>query len=93
MTYSRKWRFVWNVAKSKNLTFTSKRTRVDRSPLFLGLDRIERVDSFKYLGVEFKANLSWRLMKERVINKAHSRLALVSRAVASGISPDAGLKL
>ena len=91
--YSRKWRFLFNVDKSKAVVFTAKRVHLDTTPLYLGLDRLVEEKSYKYLGVEFKSNLSWVLMRQRVLNKARTRLALVSKGIASGLSPDASLKM
>ena len=59
----------------------------------MGIDRLEEVKVFKYLGVDFSFNLSWVNMKERVVKKAWSRLALVSNAVAQGLPPEASLKV
>ena len=63
------------------------------TPLYLGLERLEEVQRFKYLGLDFKSNLSWVLLKQRIVAKAKSRIALVSRGIARGLAPDASLKL
>jgi hypothetical protein len=68
-----------------------KRKVVESAPLWLGIAKLEEVVCFKYLGVEFKNNLCWSLMRNRVIKQARSRLALISRAIVRGISPDASL--
>ena len=91
--YSRKWRFLFNVTKSKALLFTNKRVIPLDTSLYLGLERLDEVRNFRYLGVEFKANLSWRLMKEKMVKKAKARLALLRKAVADGLAPDTSLKL
>jgi len=91
--YSRKWRFLFNVEKSKVLIFTAKRPHRNVVPLYLGIGRLEEVTQFRYLGVELKSNMSWKLMKQRVVFKARSRLALISKAIADGLKPDASLKL
>ena len=57
--YSRKWRFFFNVDKCRAIVFTSKRVNLDVTPLYLGLERLEEVQRFKYLGLDFKSNLSW----------------------------------
>ena len=92
-SYSREWRFLWSVVKSKSMTFTNKRVRRVVAPLYLGLDRLEEVTQFRYLGVELSANLSWAKMKEKVLKKARSRLYLLSNAMKGGLAPDASLKL
>ena len=57
------------VEKCKVLVFTTKRVNLDRRLLYLGLEKLDEVKSFKYLGVEFHANLSFNLMRHRVIKK------------------------
>ena len=76
--YSRKWRFFFNVDKCRAIVFTSKRVNLDVTPLYLGLERLEEVQRFKYLGLDFKSNLSWVLLKQRIVAKAKSRIALIS---------------
>lgn len=82
--YSRKWRFLFNVKKCKVVVFTTKR-KADNKPLHLGSERLEETNTYRYLGVEFKSNLSWVLMRERVVRRARSRLALISKAIVSGL--------
>lgn len=91
--YSRKWRFLFNGIKSKVVVFTNKRAIQRECPLYLGIEELEEVCNFRYLGVEFKANLSWRLMKEKILKKAKSRFALIRKAVAEGLAADTCLKM
>jgi len=91
--YSRKWRFLFNSDKCKVVIFTSRRVNLDRTLLFLGVDKLQEVDRYTYLGVEFCSNLSWKAMKIRVVKKAKSRLALISRALTNGVSPETSLQL
>jgi hypothetical protein len=94
--YSKRWRFLFSVSKSKVLVFSSQRTRMlapDSEVLYLGLEQLDEVESFTYLGVDFNFDLNWWPMKQRVLMKAKSRLALISKAIANGLSPLASLKL
>ena len=68
--------------------FTLKRVNTDPRSLYLGVEKLEQVNSFKFLGVELKANLGWILMRSRVVKKARSRMALLSKAVVDGLAPD-----
>jgi len=90
--YSRKWRFLFNSDKCKVVIFTSRRVNLDRTLLFLGVDKLQEVDRYTYLGVEFCSNLSWKAMKIRVVKKAKSRLAFIE-SLNDGISPETSLQL
>jgi len=91
--YSCKWRFLFNCAKSKVLIFSNRRVHLISHPLYLGIDKLEQVKMFKYLGVWFTANLNWNMMKQMVIKKARLKIALTSRAISQGLSPEQSLKL
>jgi len=56
--YSERWRFKWNTSKSKFMTFSTRRSG-KRESLFLGLEKLGWVSSFKYLGIDLQENLSW----------------------------------
>ena len=81
------------MVKSKVLVFSTQRKNSIGDALYLGLEQLEEIDNFKYLGVDFNFNLNWWSMKERMLKKAKSRLALISKAIADGLSPVASLKL
>lgn len=84
--YSRKWRFHFNVAKSKVMVVKGRKAEQGSGALFLGLQKLERVDLFKYLGIDFTCNLSWKATKCRLAGKAKAKLAIVSKAIIEGIS-------
>ena len=46
-----------------------------------------------YLGVDFAANLSWGMMKERLVKKAKAALACVSKASSEGVTLESGENL
>ena len=66
--YSQRWRFKWNSVKSKILRIGSRKAQTLH--YFLGLQELEVVKSFKYLGVDFQENLSWSITKRRFEEKA-----------------------
>ena len=55
----------------------------------MGGTELDQVDSYKYLGLDFKANLSWSVTKDRLARKAKARLAIVRKAIIEGISMEA----
>ena len=87
--YSVKWRFRFNVAKSKVVVFKGGKNEQRVRTFFLGLQELERVEIIKYLGVDFESNLSWNHTKNRLAKKAKARLAIVTRAMIEGISLEA----
>jgi hypothetical protein len=91
--YSQKWRFKFNSEKSKVLVFKGRKPTGKACVFFLGLQRLEIVESIKYLGVDFAADWSWLHMKERLVKKAKARLACVSKAINEGLTLDSGENL
>jgi len=89
--YSEIWKFTFNSKKSKIVVFGKK--VVLRGRYFLGFQQLEVVSQFKYLGVDFQNNLSWKDHKNRIAKKAHSRIAVVNKAVAEGLTVETGEKL
>ena len=90
--HSEKWRFKFNIQKSKAMVFKGRKPARKLS-FFLGLQELEIVESLKYLGVDFASNWSWSVTKKRFAKKARSRLAFLSKAIFDGISSDAGENL
>lgn len=89
--YSQMWRFRWNCSKSKVLCFGSRKAQ--KLHYFLGFQELQVVKSFKYLGVDLQDNLSWTMTKNRFLNKAKSRIPLVTKAVIEDLSIKTGEKL
>lgn len=87
--YSERWRFKWNCAKSKVMRFGCK----VRARYFLGMQELEIVKSFKYLGVDLQHNLAWVSTKWRFAQKAKSRLPMILKARLEGLSVRTGVKL
>jgi hypothetical protein len=86
--HSEKWRFKFNIQKSKAMVFKGRKPARKLS-FFLGLQELEIVESLKYLGVDFASNWSWSVTKKRFAKKARSRLAFLSKAIFDGIASDA----
>ena len=90
--YSVKWRFKFNIQKSKVMIFKGRKP-VRKVLFFLGLQELETVESMKYLGVDFAANWSWLTTKVRLAKKARARLACVTKAIYEGLTLDSGENL
>ena len=72
--YARKWKFSFNTKKCKLVMFNKK---TQEPKIYLDGDQLEVVDSYKYLGVWFSSDLSWKLHKETVLAKARRRAYLI----------------
>ena len=79
----RKWR-IWcsgvrgtnlslNVAKTKELDYR-KWERAELAPLMIQGNAVERVSSFKFLGINITNNLTWDLHTKGIVGKAQQRL-------------------
>jgi len=90
--YSENWRFKWNCSKSKVMCFGPGKNKL-HNQYFLGLQQLEVVTSFKFLGVDLQQNLSWAATKRRFAAKAKSRIPLVKKAMIEELSVQAGEKL
>ena len=90
--YSENWRFKWNCSKCKVMCFGPGKNKL-HNQYFLGLQQLEVVTSFKFLGVDLQQNLSWAATKRRFAAKAKSRIPLVKKAMIEELSVQAGEKL
>jgi hypothetical protein len=91
-SYSECWRFKWNCAKSKVMRFGPDKGK-KKELYFLGLQELEIVEVFKFLGVDLQQSLSWTTTKLRFAKKARSRLPMIKKATFEGLSVDSGEKL
>jgi len=67
--------FLLNASKTKKLIVDYRRKQQsDIRPLYIGRCEVERMDSFKYLGVTITQDLSWSLHVNRTVKKARQRL-------------------
>ena len=63
------------------------------SHYFMGVQQLEIVKSFKYLGLDLQQNLSWVGTKWRFWMKAKSRVPMILKARLEGLSVSTGVKL
>lgn len=78
--WCKKWKLKFNVSKCKILSITKCKLpilfeyKIDNIPL-------ERVNSFKDLGVLLQSNLSWNSHVDNIVSKAKHVLGLIKRTV------------
>ena len=66
---------ILNTSKTKEMIIDFRRTGcLSHSPLLIGKEEVERVSSFKFLGVTVADNLSWTTNTTSAVKKAQQRL-------------------
>ena len=69
-----------NTSKTKELVVDFRQSRrVDHPPILIDGVEVERVTSFKFLGVHISEDLSWSLNTSSLVKKAHQRLFFLRR--------------
>ncbi|KAF7653729.1 hypothetical protein LDENG_00079240, partial [Lucifuga dentata] len=75
--------------QDNNLSLNVSKTRQQGGghlPLYIGDAEVERVGSFKFLGVHITEDLSWTLHTDTVTKKAHQRLYFLRRLRKFGMN-------
>ncbi|KAF7655017.1 hypothetical protein LDENG_00062100, partial [Lucifuga dentata] len=76
-----------NVSKTKEMIVDYRRQQGGgHLPLYIGDAEVERVGSFKFLGVHITEDLSWTLHTDTVTKKAHQRLYFLRRLRKFGMN-------
>lgn len=77
-----------NTKKTKELIVDFRRTRsVTHAPVHIDGAEVERVPSFKFLGVHISEDLTWTLNTSSLVKKAHQRLFFLRRLRKAHLSP------
>ncbi|MCI4385498.1 hypothetical protein PGIGA_G00051260 [Pangasianodon gigas] len=76
-----------NTDKTKEMIVDMKKERRTHQPLFIRELEVERVSSFKYLGVHISEDLTWTLNTTQLVKKAQQRLYFLRRLRKFGMSP------
>jgi len=72
--YAKTWRFEINIQKSKYMVFGMER---GKTTINISGEPLERVKSYKYLGLDIDERLSWQKHKNRVLNAARKHFYLM----------------
>ncbi len=76
-----------NIDKTKELVVDFRRQSRERTPITIDKTPVERVSSFKFLGVHITEDLTWSAHTDAVLKKAHQRLFFLRRLRKFGTSP------
>ncbi len=76
-----------NIDKTKELVVDYRRQSREHTPITIDKTPVERVSSFKFLGVHITEDLTWSAHTDAVLKKAHKRLFFLRRLRKFGTSP------
>uniref|UniRef100_A0A669C0V1 Ig-like domain-containing protein n=1 Tax=Oreochromis niloticus TaxID=8128 RepID=A0A669C0V1_ORENI len=76
-----------NVAKTKELIVDFRRCRGVHTPITINGAAVERVSSFRFLGVHLAEDLTWSVHINKTVKKAQQRLFFLRRLKRFGMSP------
>ncbi len=76
-----------NIDKTKELVVDYRRQSREHTPITINKTPVERVNSFKFLGVHITEDLTWSAHTDVVLKKAHQRLFFLRRLRKFGTSP------
>ncbi len=65
---------VLNTTKTEELITDYRRNKMDIEPLYISGDCVERVSTFRLLGVQIEVDLTWSANSKELIKKAQQRL-------------------
>ncbi len=76
-----------NINKTKELVVDFRRQKREHIPIIIDRTPVERVSSFKFLGVTITEDLTWSAHTDAVLKKAQQRLFFLRRLRKFGMSP------
>ncbi len=76
-----------NIDKTKELVVDYRRQSREHTPITIDKTPVERVNSFKFLGVHITENLTWSAHTDAVLKKAHQCFFFQRRLRKFGTSP------
>ncbi len=76
-----------NIDKTKELVVDFRRQSREHTHITINKTPVERVNSFKFLGVHITEDLTWSAHTDAVLKKAHQRLFFLRRLRKFGTSP------
>ena len=70
---------VLNAGKTKEMIIDFRKKKYQPKPIEIRGDAIERVESYKYLGVTIDSRLSWKQNTDEMLKKVNTRLFCLSK--------------
>ena len=60
-----------NVNQTKEIVIDFRKCKEEHAPVYINGQEVERVKSFKFLGVQITNNLSWSPHADTIVKKVH----------------------
>ncbi len=76
-----------NIDKTKELVVDFRRQSREHTPITIDKTPVERVNSFKFLGVHITEDLTWSAHTDAMLKKSHQCLFFLRRLRKFGMSP------
>ena len=77
-----------NVSKTKEMCIDFRKNQRRPKPVYIKGEAVERVDTYKYLGVVFDSKLNWKENINSVLKKVNSRMYCMRKLSSFGINSD-----
>ena len=75
-----------NVEKTKEMIIDFRKSKSEPGPVVIKGGEVERVTTYKYLGVTFDDNLTWRQNTDSILRKAHTRMYCLRKLKSFDVS-------
>ena len=75
------------VNKTKDLIVDFRKQQREHPPIHIDVTGVEKMESFKFLGVHITDKLKWSTHTDSVVKKAQQRLFFLRRLKKFGLSP------
>ena len=77
-----------NVSKTKEMCTDLKKNKICPKLVYIKGEAVERVDTYKYLGVVFDSKLNWKENINSVLKKVNSRMYCMRKLRSFGVNSD-----
>ena len=77
-----------NVSKTKKMSIDFRKNQRCPKPVYIKGESVERVYTYKYLGVVFESNLNWRQNISSMLKKVNSRMYCMRKLRPFGVNFD-----
>ena len=79
---------VLNTSKTKEVIFDFRRTkRTTQHPIYIRGEKVERVESVRFLGTYITKDLTWTLHTSNLVKMAQQRMFLLRKLRKAGLAP------
>ncbi len=77
-----------NVGKTKEMVFDNRKKITDHDDVVIKGQVVEKVDTYKYLGIVFDSKLTWKTNVEGILKKANSRMYFLRKLKSFNVCND-----